>query len=228
MVRYTGPKIRIIRRLGLLPGLTRKSTKNRTKTPGQHGKLVFTKTKRSSLSDDYRERLFEKQKLRFNYGVTEKQLVKYYKAAKRQTGATGTVLLELLEARLDCVVYRLGFASTIPAARQIVNHGHIIVNNKLVSIPSFICQKGDVISIRDRSQSKNLVRVNFEVQQQKRKLIERRMKRVNLTQSRFQSLLPSHLEVNNENLIGKFLSPVKRKDVLLRINELKVVEYYSR
>lgn len=228
MVRYTGPKIRIIRRLGLLPGLTRKSTKNRTKTPGQHGKLVFTKTKRSSLSDDYRERLFEKQKLRFNYGVTEKQLIKYYKAAKRQTGATGTVLLELLEARLDCVVYRLGFASTIPAARQLVNHGHIIVNNKLVSIPSFICKKGDVISIRDRSQSKNLVRVNFEVQQQKRKLIERRMKRVNLTQSRFQSLLPSHLEVNNENLIGKFLSPVKRKDVLLRINELKVVEYYSR
>jgi small subunit ribosomal protein S4 len=160
--------------------------------------------------------------------VTEKQLVKYFKEAKRRTGATGTLLLELLEARLDCVVYRLGFASTIPAARQIVNHGHIIVNNKLVSIPSFICQKGDVISIRDRSQSKNLVRVNFEVQQQKRKLIERRMKRVNLTQSRFQSLLPSHLEVNNENLIGKFLSPVKRKDVLLRINELKVVEYYSR
>jgi small subunit ribosomal protein S4 len=228
MVRYTGPKIRIIRRLGLLPGLTRKSTKNRTKTPGQHGKLVFTKTKRSSLSDDYRERLFEKQKLRFNYGITEKQLVSYYKTAKRQAGATGTVLLELLEARLDCVVYRLGFASTIPAARQIVNHGHIIVNNRLVNIPSFTCQKGDVISIRDRSQSKNLIRVNFEIQQQKRKLIERRMKRVNLTQSRFQSLLPSHLEVNNENLIGKFLSPVKRKDVLLRINELKVVEHYSR
>jgi|TARA_B110000977_G_scaffold154172_1_gene195934 small subunit ribosomal protein S4 len=228
MVRYTGPKIRIIRRLGLLPGLTRKSTKNRTKTPGQHGKIIFTKTKRSSLSDDYRERLFEKQKLRFNYGVTEKQLVKYFKEAKRRTGATGTLLLELLEARLDCVVYRLGFASTIPAARQIVNHGHILVNNKLVDIPSFICQKGDTVSIRDRSQSQNLIKLNFETQQQKRKLIERRMKRVNLTQSRFQSLLPSHLEVNNESLIGKFLSPVKRKDVLLRINELKVVEYYSR
>jgi len=83
MVRYTGPRIRIIRRLGLLPGLTRKTTKNRTKSPGQHGKLVFTKTKRSSLSDDYKDRLLEKQKLRFNYGVTEKQLVSYYKQAKK-------------------------------------------------------------------------------------------------------------------------------------------------
>ena len=75
MTRYTGPRVKIIRRLGLLPGLTRKTTKNRTKTPGQHGKLVFAKSKRSSLSDDYKERLLEKQKLRFNYGVTEKQLV---------------------------------------------------------------------------------------------------------------------------------------------------------
>jgi small subunit ribosomal protein S4 len=228
MVRYTGPRIRIIRRLGLLPGLTRKSTKNRTKTPGQHGKLIFSKTKRSSLSDDYRERLFEKQKLRFNYGVTEKQLVKYYKEAKRREGATGRLLLELLEARLDCVVYRLGFASTIPAARQIVNHGHILVNNQLVNIPSFICQKGDTISIKEKEESKNLIKGNFEIQQQKRKLIQRRMKRVNLTQSRFQSLLPSHLEINNEKFIGTFISEVKRKDVLLRINELKVVEYYSR
>jgi len=228
MVRYTGPRIRIIRRLGLLPGLTRKSTKNRTNTPGEHGKPVFTKTKRSSLSDDYRERLFEKQKLRFNYGVTEKQLIRYYKEAKRRDGATGTILLELLESRLDCVVYRLGFASTIPAARQIVNHGHILINNQVVNIPSFLCQKGDLISIKEKPQSKKLIQNNFEIQQQKRKLIQRRMKRVNLTQSKFQSLLPSHLEVNNENLVGTFISPVKRKDVLLRVNELKVVEYYSR
>jgi small subunit ribosomal protein S4 len=228
MVRYTGPRTRIIRRLGLLPGLTRKNTKNRTKTPGQHGKLLFAKTKRTSLSDDYKDRLLEKQKLRFNYGVTESQLVSYYKEAKRRKGSTGTLLLELLEARLDCVVYRLGFASTIPAARQIVNHGHILVNNRSINIPSFICQKGDVISIKEKSQSKKLIASNFETQQQKRKLIQRRMKRVNLTKSRFHSLLPSHLEVNSETLIGKFLAPVKRKDVLLRINELKVIEYYSR
>ena len=228
MVRYTGPRIRIVRRLGLLPGLTRKNIKNRIKTPGQHGKTVSMKAKRSSLSDDYRERLLEKQKLRFNYGVTEKQLVAYYKEAKRRVGSTGSLLLELLEARLDCVIYRLGFAPTIPAARQIVNHGHVIVNNKAVNIPSFICQEGDIITVKEKTQSRKLIEENFQTQQQKRKLIQRRMKRVNLTKSRFHSLLPSHLEIDSEKLIGKFISPVKRKDVLVRINELKVVEYYSR
>jgi small subunit ribosomal protein S4 len=228
MVRYLGPRIKIIRRLGLLPGLTRKSTKNRTKTPGQHGKLVFAKTKRSSLSDDYKDRLLEKQKLRFNYGVTEKQLVSYYKEAKKSKGSTGTILLEFLESRLDCIVFRLGFAPTIPSARQLVNHGHILVNKKLVTIPSFLCEKGDVLSIRSKEKSKNLITQNFELQQQKRKLIQRRMKRINLTKSRFHSLLPSHLEINLENLCGKYISPVKRKDLLLRVNELKVVEYYSR
>jgi len=228
MVRYTGPRLKIIRRLGLLPGLTRKSVKNRTKTPGQHGKFLLTKSKRSSLSDDYKERLLEKQKLRFNYGVTEKQLIAYYHESKRRKGATGTILLELLEGRLDCIIYRLGFAKTIPAARQIVNHGHILVNNRLINIPSFLCLKGDKISIKQRPQSQKLIFDNFENQQQKRKLIKRRMKRVNLLRSKFQSLLPSHLDIDNEALIGKILSPVKRKDVLLRINELKVVEYYSR
>jgi small subunit ribosomal protein S4 len=211
-----------------LPGLTRKNVKNRTKSPGQHGRLMLTKSKRSSLADDYRERLIEKQKLRFNYGVTEKQLVSYYKEAKRRKGSTGTLLLELLEARLDCVIHRLGFAPTIPSARQLVNHGHILVNDKLINIPSFICQKNDIITVREKSSSKDLIKKNFETQQQKRKLIQRRMKRVNLTKSRFHSLLPKHLEVNNETMSGKFVFPVKRKDVLVRINELKVVEYYSR
>jgi len=228
MARYTGPKIRIIRRLGLLPGLTRKTIKNRTKSPGQHGKIVFAKSKRSSLSDDYRERLLEKQKLRFNYGLTEKQLISYYKEAKRRKGSTGTILLELIEARLDCVIYRLGFAPTIPAARQIVNHGHILVNNKAINIPSFICKTGDIITTKEKDISKNLISNNFISQQQKRKLIQRRMKRVNLTKSRFHSLLPKHLEVDSEALIGKFISPVKRKDVLVRVKELKIVEYYSR
>ena len=158
MARYTGPRVRIVRRLGLLPGLTRKNTKNRTKTPGQHGKIIFAKSKRSSLSDDYRERLIEKQKIRFNYGVTEKQLVAYYKEAKRQKGSTGQVLLELLEARLDCVIYRLGFAPTIPAARQIVNHGHILVNNRLIDIPSFICEKGDIVTIKEKPNSLKLIK----------------------------------------------------------------------
>lgn len=228
MGRYVGPRLRIIRRLGLLPGLTRKNTKNRTKTPGQHGKILFSKSKRSSLSDDYRERLLEKQKLRFNYGISEKQLVAYYHEAKRSQGSTGTNLLELVESRLDCIVYRLGFAATIPAARQIVTHGHILVNNKLVNIPSFGCKPNDIISIKNRPQSKKLISENLEIQQKRRELIQRRMKRINLTKSRFHSLLPKHLEINNENLFGKIVSFVKRKDVLIRINELKVIEYYSR
>lgn len=228
MARYIGPKIRIIRRLGLLPGLTRKNIKNRGTTPGQHGKPIFTKSKRSSLSDDYRERLFEKQKLRFNYGITEKQLVSYYKQAKKEFGSTGNLLLQLLESRLDCIIYRLGFAPTIPSARQIVNHGHIFVNGKSVNIPSFLCQNGDEIEIKKKKRSENLVGNNFEAQQHKRTLIQRRMKRVKLTKSRFHSLLPTHLQINNETLIGKVIRPVKRKDVLVRINELKVVEYYSR
>ena len=97
-----------------------------------------------------------------------------------------------------------------------------------MNIPSFFCQKGDLIAIKDKEQSQKLVSGNFEIQQQKRKLIQRRMKRVNLTKSRFHSLLPKHLEVDKETLIGKVLSPVRRKDVLIRIKELKVVEYYSR
>ena len=230
MTKYTGPRIRIIRRLGLLPGLTRKSTKNRTKTPGQHGKVLFSKSKRTSLSDDYRDRLFEKQKVRFNYGITEKQLVAYYHEAKRQPGSTGLVLLELIEGRLDCILYRLGFAPTIPAARQIVNHGHVLVNKKPVNIASFQCQSNDLITMKEKEKSKKLVSSNFEMQQQKRKLIQRRMKRVNLTKSRFHSLLPKHLEIQTEKemLVGKILSPVKRKDVLVRVNELKIIEYYSR
>jgi small subunit ribosomal protein S4 len=229
MTRYIGPKVRIIRRLGLLPGLTRKIFKNRTKTPGQHGKQILLKIKRSSLSDDYRERLIEKQKLRWNYGITENQLVGYYKQAKRQVGSTGNLLLELLESRLDCILFRFGFAPTIPSARQIINHGHILVNGKRVNIPSFLCQAGDQITVRERTKSKQLLETNLGIQQQKRMLIQRRMKRINLIKSRFHSLLPSHLEIQKDTtLVGKILASVKRKDVLVRINELKVVEYYSR
>jgi len=264
MVRYIGPRVKIIRRLGLLPGLTRKNPKSKTKTPGQHGKrLVKRAQSRSSLSDDYGMRLLEKQKLRFNYGVTEKQLVAYYREAKRKKGSTGNFLLELLEKRLDCIVFRLGFAPTIPAARQLVNHGHIQVNNRKVTIASFHCKKNDTISIQPKTKSERLIFSNFELQQQKRKLIERRMKRVNLIKSRFSSLLPKHLKINvgegsfekkigdqveqdnaartikskqieieknsnNSFLVGTILSEVKRREILVKVNELKVVEYYSR
>jgi small subunit ribosomal protein S4 len=228
MARYIGPKLRITRRLGSLVGLTRKNPKNRTKSPGQHGKILFTKSKRSSLSDDFKERLLEKQKLRFNYGISERQLISYFKEAKKQNGSTGTTLLELIESRLDCIIYRLGFAPTIPSARQIVNHGHICVNDQVVTIPSFLCKVGDSIKVKEKNTSQTLLLNNFKVQQQKREMIQTRMKRIKLTRSRFHSLLPKHLEINTETLIGKFVAPIKRKDILIKINELKVIEYYSR
>ena len=228
MVKYLGPKIKIIRKLGQLPGLAQKIIKNRKKTPGQHGKLLHIRANRSSLSDDYKNCLIEKQKLRFNYGITEKQLLACYKLAKKIQGSTGTLLLELLEARLDCVIYRLGFASTIPFARQLINHGHIFVNQKRVTIPSFRCKNGDNISASKTLTAQQIIATNLEEQKLKRDLILQRMKRLNLLDSHFNSLLPSHLEVNTNEYTGKYLSPVKRKDVPLRINELKVVEYYSR
>jgi len=231
MVKYIGPKLRITRRLGLLRGLTNKLVKYKIRTPGQHGKIVYKKSKRLSLSDDYKQRLIEKQKLRFNYGITEKQLVSYYHQAKKKKGSTGTLLLELLEARLDCIVYRLGFAPSIPAARQLINHGHLQVNNKLVNIPSFLCESGDQISIKNNPKSLKVVSEKFAVQEQKRKLIQKRLKslkKVNLKKLRLKSLLPAHLKIENDKMIGSVLSPVKRPDVLIRINELKVIEYYSR
>src|SRR5512146_2719574 len=120
MARYRGPRLRVVRRLGELPGLSRKSPR-KAYPPGQHGQ---DRKKKS----EYAVRLEEKQKLRFNYGLTEKQLLRYVKKARRAGGSTGLVILQLLEMRLDNTVFRLGFGPTIPAARQIVNHGHICVN----------------------------------------------------------------------------------------------------
>ena len=151
MSRYRGPKIRIVRRLGELPGLTTKTTTRET-LPGQHKKV---RGKQSNVSS-YSIRLQEKQKLRYNYGLTEKQMLSYVKEARRLKGSTGSVLIQLLEMRLDNIVYRLGIGNTIPASRQIVNHGHIYVNNKKVTIPSFQCSPNDTIEIRNKQNSKKL------------------------------------------------------------------------
>lgn len=200
MSRYRGPRLRIIRRLGELPGLTRKSAK-RAYPPGQHGQA---RRKRS----EYAIRLEEKQKLRFNYGLTEKQMLRYVRRARRATGSTGLVLLQLLEMRLDNTVFRLGMSPTIPGARQLVNHRHIMVNGRLVDIASYSCRPGDVIAVRDRDNSRELVKVNL--------------------QSPGLANLPSHLEFDKQTLTGKVNSIVEREWVALQINELLVVEYYSR
>lgn len=200
MSRYRGPRLRIIRRLGELPGLTRKQAK-RAYPPGQHGQA---RRKRS----EYAIRLEEKQKLRFNYGLTEKQMLRYVRRARRATGSTGLVLLQLLEMRLDNTVFRLGMAPTIPAARQLVNHGHVVVNGRSVDIASYSCRPGDAIAVRDRDNSRELVKANL--------------------QSPGLAHLPNHLEFDKEKLTGKVNGVVEREWVALQINELLVVEYYSR
>ncbi|MBV9390002.1 MAG: 30S ribosomal protein S4 [Chroococcidiopsidaceae cyanobacterium CP_BM_ER_R8_30] len=200
MSRYRGPRVRIIRRLGELPGLTRKSAR-RAYPPGQHGQA---RKKRS----EYAIRLEEKQKLRFNYGLTEKQLLRYVRRARRVTGSTGQVLLQLLEMRLDNTVFRLGMAPTIPAARQLVNHGHVTVNGRVVNIPSYQCRPGETIAVRDQERSRKLVETNLQ----------------------YPGLanLPSHLEFDKNKMVGKVNSVIEREWVALQINELLVVEYYSR
>lgn len=200
MSRYRGPRLRIVRRLGELPGLTRKSPR-RAYPPGQHGQ---TRKKKS----EYAIRLEEKQKLRYNYGLSERQLLRYVRKARRATGSTGLVLLQLLEMRLDNTVFRLGMAPTIPAARQLVNHGHVCVNGHVVDIPSYNCKPGDVITVRDRDASRKLVQQNLEYPGL--------------------SNLPSHLEFDKNTMVGKVNSVIEREWVALTINELLVVEYYSR
>src|SRR6478672_2955809 len=200
MSRYRGPRLRIVRRLGDLPGLTRKSPR-RAYPPGQHGQ---NRKKRS----EYAIRLEEKQKLRFNYGLTEKQLLRYVRKARRATGSTGQSLLQMLEMRLDNTVFRLGMAPTIPAARQLVNHGHVVVNGKPVNIPSYQCRPGEVITIRNRDRS--------------RQRIEQNLQYPGLANT------PSHLEFDKATLTGKVNGVVEREWVALQINELLVVEYYSR
>ena len=145
MSRYTGPKVRVLRALGTdLPGLTRKNRERRPYPPGQHGQA------RRKLSE-YALRLLEKQKLRMNYGLSERQLLNLYVEARATPGNTSERLVELLERRLDNVVFRAGFARTIPAARQLVSHGHVLVDDERVDIPSFRVRRGQAIAIRARS-----------------------------------------------------------------------------
>lgn len=189
MARYRGPRIRIVRRLGELPGLTTKTT-NRTSNPGQHGAA-------QKKPSQYGIRLLEKQKIRYHYGVKESQLISYVKKAKRLRGSTGEVLLQMLEMRLDNTVFRLGMAPTVNAARQLVGHGHILVNGKKLDIPSYLCKPKDTISIRAKKESQDLVK---------------RFVEINTT------IIPPHLSLNTQNLVAVVNNIVSRDWVGLKLN----------
>jgi small subunit ribosomal protein S4 len=159
--RYTGPKARVSRRLGVNIFGTAGETKaldKRPYPPGEHGR-----TRRRSQNSEYLTQLQEKQKARFSYGITERQFRNIYAEASRQRGVTGETLLRLLEQRLDNVVYRAGWAATRPQARQFVGHGHINVNGRRVDIPSFRVRVGDVIEPREKSREMTTVRWNLDV-----------------------------------------------------------------
>ena len=161
MSRYTGPKARVSRRLGVNIWGTSGETKaldRRPYPPGEHGR-----TRRRSQNSDYLEQLQEKQKARFTYGITEKQFRNTYTEAARQKGVTGEILLRLLELRLDNIVYRAGWGATRPQARQFVNHGHINVNGRRVEIPSYRARKGDVIELRAQWREMVTIRWNLDV-----------------------------------------------------------------
>ena len=204
MSRYRGPKLRITRRLGSLPGLTQKQSKKKDK-PGQHGKSNSEGGKKTT---EYGVRLEEKQKLKYNYGLTESQLYRYIKEARRRNGVTGLILLQLLEMRLDSICFSLGFAPTIASARQLVNHGHITVNGKTVSIASFQCRLNDVIGVKAKQSSKTL--------------IENNLKTMRFAQR------PSHLKFDDTKVEGTVTNYCDRNDLLLELDELLVIEYYSR
>nr|YP_010475398.1 ribosomal protein S4 [Corydalis incisa]UVH69685.1 ribosomal protein S4 [Corydalis incisa] len=197
MSRYRGPRLKKIKRLGALPGLT-------TKRPPAPDRQKRKNNKKSQ----YRSRLEEKQKLRFHYGLTERQLLKYVRIASKTKGSTGQVLLQLLEMRLDNIIFRLGMASTIPGARQLVNHRHILVNGCLVDIPSYRCKPQDIITTKDKQKTRALIQNSLASSSQKK--------------------LPEHLTFHSSQYKGLVKQIIARRRVGLKIEELRVVEYYSR
>ncbi len=198
MARYTGPRHKLARRLGISLDGTGKDLK-RNFPPGQHGHA------RRKLSE-YGIQLQEKQKLRHMYGVNEKQFRRTFNEATKMAGVSGENFMILLESRLDNLVYRMGFAPTRPAARQLVTHGHIEVNGKKVNIPSYRVKVGDIISVREKSKNLDIIKSALDAR----------------------NYLPEYLEVDNQDMKGKYVRLPSREELPSEINETLIVEFYSR
>ena len=204
MARYTGPKGKIVRKFGENIFGNSKFDRllgKKSYPPGQHG---LSRRKQS----DYAMQLREKQKLKYMYGLLEKQFRLYFKRAERMKGVTGENLLQLLESRLDNTVYRLGLAMSRAQARQIVLHKHIIVNNQVVNIPSFILKPGDMIMVREKSRRLGMFHDS--------------LKRV-----RAENIYP-WLELDKAQMQGKFSEKPQRIDIPVNVQENMIVELYSK
>jgi small subunit ribosomal protein S4 len=199
MARYTGPRWKLSRRLGISLSGTGKELSKRPFPPGQHGNT------RKKLSE-YGLQLQEKQKLRFMYGLGEKQFRNLFKRAGKMKGIHGENFMKLLECRLDNLVYRLGFARTRAQARQLVVHGHITVNGQKVDRPSFQVKIGDVISLREKSRNLKIIKESLE---------ER-------------SYLPEYLSFDEGKMEGTLTRLPERTEMPSEINETLIVEFYSR
>lgn len=202
MARYTGPRNRINRRFGVAVMVSSKKEGRKNYPPGQHGPRSRRKV------TDYGLGLIEKQKLRYYYGLLERQFRRVYEKAVGQRGVTGETMLRILETRLDSVVYNLGFAATRPAARQLVGHGHVHVNGRKASTASCALRPGDVVSIRDQSASRQLV-----------------LRGLELSTSR---AVPDWLALDRDGLKGSVVRLPVREDIQPVANEQAVVEFYSR
>lgn len=201
MARYTGPKTKIARKFGEPIYGSDKYYEKRNFPPGQHGAAK----KRKKVSE-YGMQLNEKQKAKYTYGILERQFRKTYALASTKKGVTGEILLQLIESRLDNVVYRLGIAPTRDAARQLVSHRHITVNGRVLNIPSAMLKPGDIVAVRERSKSLEVI--------------------TNSVEGR--SCGFSWLEWDSASLTGKFMSYPNREDIPETINEQLIVELYSK
>ena len=203
MARYTGPKTKVSRRYGVLLAGSARAFEHKPYAPGMHG----PKGSRRKISE-YGTALAEKQKLRFQYGVLERQFRRYFETALKTRGVTGLILLQLLEQRLDNVVYRMGFAKTRSAARQMVSHGHVNLNGRKTDISSATLKVGDVVSVRGKDGSKRLAQRGLDQTQ----IVE----------------APDWLLVDKEALSGKVVRIPTRAEINPIVNEQLVVELYSR
>ncbi len=201
MARYIGPKTKIARKFKDPIFGPDKSFERKNYPPGQHGN-----SKRRRKQSEYGIQLQEKQKAKYTYGILERQFRNVFHKASKKKGITGEILLQLIEARLDNVVYRLGIAPTRSGARQLVSHRHITVNSKIVSIPSYSLKEGDIIGVREKSKSLEAI--------------------TNSLVSRSDQY--SWIEWDNEKLLGKFVNYPQREDIPENIKEQLIVELYSK
>ena len=203
MALYKGPRVRISRRFGQPIFGPSKYLERRGYPPGVHG----PKKSRRKLSD-YAVGLIEKQKLRYQYGLLERQFRRVFEMARKKRGVTGTTLLQLLETRLDNVVFRIGYATTRPFARQLVNHGHIKVNGRKVSTASFNVKPGDVIDVRDTAVSRQIVSKSLESAQVRP--------------------MPDWISFSRDAMRAQVMRMPTRDDIQPIVNEQLIVEFYSR